>query len=230
VLRSGAESREPPTNTPLMPAGNGEKGKSFEMQDMTKREDTKERDESKEVNKEEEKGMPDEDTALSYLEEENERLRAELEGMKEAVRVAMNTAATAKDHKIPEKSNHAAFVNMKMLSIGNSEYYKSLKIYSCFDCAECCFPSVTFTSLEGSTYKIKHDCGCCPCCFGFSAHDTAVSFLLDRCITMFPIFTKNRCICVSKLHAVENQFISCRVELENIILGAAAMLHSVARW
>mmetsp|Transcript_17560 Transcript_17560/g.24520 ORF Transcript_17560/g.24520 Transcript_17560/m.24520 type:complete len:367 (-) Transcript_17560:488-1588(-) len=156
-----------------MPAGNGEQGKSFEMQDMTKREDTKEREETKEMIKEEEKGMPDQDTSLSYLEEENERLRAELEGMKEALRVAMNTAASAKDQKIPEKKNNASFVNMKMLSIGNAEYYKSLKIYSCFDCAECCFPSVTFTSLEGSTYKIKHDCGCCPCCFGFSARDTA---------------------------------------------------------
>mmetsp|Transcript_9482 Transcript_9482/g.15324 ORF Transcript_9482/g.15324 Transcript_9482/m.15324 type:complete len:335 (+) Transcript_9482:119-1123(+) len=103
-----------------------------------------------------------------------DRLKAELEGLREALKVAMETAAGNADLKEnPKKPKvFGAFTKAPILTIGHDNYFKSLKPCTLCDCSECCFPSIAFKTETDKTFSIKHGCNCLPCCFNFSYFDS----------------------------------------------------------
>jgi len=129
----------------------------------------------------------DSELMAAGLEEENGRLQAEVTALREALKMAMETAAAKGEEKSFEPRGHsnATFMNLRMLGIGKNEYFKSFKPYTCCNMSECCFPSLAYKSAEDAVYKIQHDCCCLPCCCGYSfwdAKDKIGKYSLGGCM------------------------------------------------
>mmetsp|Transcript_18927 Transcript_18927/g.26355 ORF Transcript_18927/g.26355 Transcript_18927/m.26355 type:complete len:331 (-) Transcript_18927:351-1343(-) len=108
--------------------------------------------------------------------EDVERMKAELEGLREALKVAMETAANKSDEKElgfrKKKKPSASFTKAPSLSIGGVEYFKAYKPCGLCNFSDCCFPALTFKTQGDQTLTIKHGCCCLPCCFNFNYYNS----------------------------------------------------------